>query len=244
MSIILFKLLILFSFLLGIGTLITIALFKFKLSNFIKSELSKKILFWIPIFIGFIIFIFSNNPIRILILFLLSLVISIEYLNKIKKLKHNRLFFCICLLLFLFSLSHLLLIQFSRQDFLLIFLTIGLASALSDITAFFFGKLVGKHTLPPYINPQKSWEGILGQILGGLLGVCLVNLYITSEANIIWFIPIGIGSALGDIFNSFIKRQLLIKNWSNLIPGHGGFSDRFSSIAGSSLLTFYFLLIF
>jgi phosphatidate cytidylyltransferase len=57
------------------------------------------------------------------------------------------------------------------------------------------------------------------------------------------FIPIGLGSGVGDIINSAAKRRVGVVNWSRLIPGHGGLADRFSSIAASALLSFYFLLL-
>jgi phosphatidate cytidylyltransferase len=56
-------------------------------------------------------------------------------------------------------------------------------------------------------------------------------------------VALGAGSALGDLTNSYVKRKLAIDEWGRAIPGHGGILDRFSSMAGSAVLVFYFLLI-
>ena len=57
-------------------------------------------------------------------------------------------------------------------------------------------------------------------------------------------LPIGLGSAAGDLTNSYVKRQLGIKDWSKLLPGHGGFTDRLSSLSGAAMVLFYTLLLF
>ena len=77
-----------------------------------------------------------------------------------------------------------------------------------------------------------------------LIGVLLIKYFVVHQGNILIFLPIGIGSAIGDLMNSRAKRIAGIKNWSNFIPGHGGFIDRFCSLAGSSVFTFYYILFF
>jgi phosphatidate cytidylyltransferase len=83
----------------------------------------------------------------------------------------------------------------------------------------------------------------IGELAGAMVGVILVNTFIIEVVSVWIFIPIGFGALVGDLANSFVKRKLQTKQWSNALPGHGGFTDRFSSIAGSAALTFYFLEI-
>ncbi len=239
----LFKLVALFFFLLICGLFFTLIIFKFNFAVFKKSELSKKIIFWIPIFVVFLFFVFSNHQIQFLIVVLLIGAVLLEYLNAIKKVHSKRLLLFSFIIMIVIGLIHLIFLKNLDQDAKTLLLTIGIGTAVSDVTAFFFGNFRGKHKLPQAINPNKSWEGIIGQILGAFLGVFLIKFFIISRTNIMWFIPIGIGSAIGDIFNSFTKRKANINSWSNIIPGHGGFIDRFSSLAISSLLTFYFALL-
>lgn len=239
---ILLKLLLLFSTLMLIGTLLTLALFKFNLSKFRRSELSKKILVWIPIFLVFIFFVFSNDVLKSIGLCILVAAILSEYFHVRKKLSGNQSFFIFYIICFLIALLHLPLLKLVQSNITNILLTLGLASAISDVTAFFFGRYFGIHKLPSFINHQKSWEGVLGQVVGALIGILLIKLFVLNDANALLFLPIGLGSAIGDILNSYVKRKVKLVNWSNFIPEHGGFIDRFSSLIFSSFLTFYFLL--
>jgi phosphatidate cytidylyltransferase len=110
-------------------------------------------------------------------------------------------------------------------------LTICFCSALSDVTAFFFGSFAGRHHLPAWMNAHKSWEGVLGQILGSLLGYGLVTT--TLGITLGWKLAaaVGVASAVGDLINSVVKRRLNIKDWGQSLPGHGGILDRFSSLS-------------
>ena len=111
-------------------------------------------------------------------------------------------------------------------------------SALADTGAYFIGVTFGKHKMAKTISPKKSWEGFVGGMLSGLVGVfflCLlydkaygfdVN-YIAMLLITPIFVALGV---LGDLSASVIKRKCDIKDFGNLIPGHGGVMDRFDSI--------------
>lgn len=223
------------------GVLLTLILFKFNITKIKESGLSTKIFFWFPIAAIFIFFAFANNTIQLIGLSVLILLISYEYFRVRDILSKNRLLFISYFIFLISGLLHLAFLKILQTDIAGLLLVLGISSAISDVTAFFFGNYFGKHKLPSFINPNKSWEGILGQIIGAFIGVLLIKLFIVNTVSILLFLPIGIGSALGDIANSYIKRKAGIKTWSNFIPGHGGFIDRFSSLTGSSLLTFYYL---
>ena len=80
--------------------------------------------------------------------------------------------------------------------------------------------------------------------MGAFLGILLLNYVLGLNYSWLLFLPIGIGAAVGDMVNSIAKRINGIKNWSNLIPGHGGFLDRFCSLAGSVTLVYYYIKLF
>lgn len=109
---------------------------------------------------------------------------------------------------------------------------------LSDSGAYFVGKAWGKHKLAPVVSPNKSVEGMLGGMITAVLGMllyCLVVGLVSDEpVKYLYAITYGLlGSAagvFGDLCFSAVKRQTGIKDYGNLIPGHGGILDRFDSV--------------
>lgn len=109
---------------------------------------------------------------------------------------------------------------------------------LSDTGAYFVGCAFGKHKLAPTISPKKSVEGVVGGFLGAVLGMVIYSLildfFFAFEVNYLYAVIYGVlGSAcavFGDLCFSVIKRQTGIKDYGNLIPGHGGILDRFDSM--------------
>lgn len=104
--------------------------------------------------------------------------------------------------------------------------------ACNDTFAYFAGILFGKHKMAPSISPKKSWEGLIGGAAAAVIGGAFIfhNLYETS-----WLVGALIGlmtvvtATCGDLIESAIKRDLAIKDMSNLLPGHGGIMDRLDS---------------
>ena len=99
------------------------------------------------------------------------------------------------------------------------------------------GCAFGKHKLCPEISPKKTVEGAIGGIVGDLV-VCLGLTYafsVYTGVSINWlsfgiFLPFGaVAGILGDLCASIIKRQFGIKDYGNIMPGHGGVMDRFDS---------------
>lgn len=141
-----------------------------------------------------------------------------------------------------FALSCVVLIRYSSESsalgISLIFYTL-FCAWFGDSGAYFVGTFLGKHKLCPEISPKKTVEGLIGGIL--TVGVvclihCLVfNFCFSDGANMSYvLIPIGMAASgvgvLGDLSASVIKRQFDVKDFGNIMPGHGGVLDRFDSV--------------
>ena len=122
---------------------------------------------------------------------------------------------------------------------------------LSDTGAYFVGVTLGKHKMAPLISPKKSWEGFFGGIATAIVGMVLyawvLDKYFLFEVSYLLAVVYGLVGALaavfGDLSLSVIKRQTGIKDYGNLIPGHGGILDRFDSVLMTAPLTEALLLL-
>lgn len=117
----------------------------------------------------------------------------------------------------------------------------------TDTFAYFVGVLFGKHKLCPNISPNKTIEGSLGGILGCLISVALFALYFKLDNVLsisIMSIILSVMSQIGDLTASSIKRAVNIKDYGNLMPGHGGVLDRFDSILFTTPIVYYYITYF
>lgn len=118
---------------------------------------------------------------------------------------------------------------------------------ITDTYAYIGGSLIGKHKLTP-ISPKKTIEGsLIGTIVGTLIG-CVYYYNLVGSVTLIdvtlLCLFLTILSEIGDLFFSCIKRQFDKKDYSNLIPGHGGVLDRFDSVIFVSLGLNLILMLF
>lgn len=112
-------------------------------------------------------------------------------------------------------------------------ITFVLVTIASDIGGYVAGVLFGKHPMAPVISPKKSWEGFVGSLLATVgAGVALVVYLLDGD----WWVGVCLGliavvmATLGDLCESVIKRDLGVKDMSQVIPGHGGILDRLDSL--------------
>lgn len=147
--------------------------------------------------------------------------------------------------------AHIILVRklpFGKYIIWFIFIT----AWLSDTMAYAVGMRFGRNKLIPQISPKKTVEGALGGLLGSVLFnvifglVCAYGFKLNVKflALIILAIVAGIVSQLGDLTASCIKREHNIKDYSNLLPGHGGILDRFDSVLFVAPTVYYFAVIF
>lgn len=106
----------------------------------------------------------------------------------------------------------------------------------NDIFAYFGGKAFGRHLMAPKISPKKTWEGFFFGILGAVVGMLLVHLAVPLRfpATLLYLLPsalfVSAFGPLGDLTESRLKRAADVKDSSDILPGHGGFFDRFDAL--------------
>ncbi|MDY0339752.1 MAG: phosphatidate cytidylyltransferase [Coriobacteriia bacterium] len=145
-----------------------------------------------------------------------------------------------------FTLSHLVLICRLEDGVYLALATIFSVWA-NDIFAYLVGSALGKHRLAPTISPKKSWEGLVAGTVGTagiwLLAGSVLDLPISLGALIgIGFVA-SLAAVIGDLAESRIKREAHVKDSGTLLPGHGGFLDRFDSFIMVAIVTYYALIL-
>ena len=126
------------------------------------------------------------------------------------------------------------------------------AAWVCDSFAYFTGRFFGKHKLAPHLSPKKTIEGSIGGIIFAILGCMLYGLIIEKafevDANYIALAIIGlilsIISQIGDLWASLIKREYGVKDYSQMMPGHGGIMDRFDSIIAISTILMAISMVF
>jgi phosphatidate cytidylyltransferase len=133
-------------------------------------------------------------------------------------------------------------------------INLGIALILAmtaDTGAYFFGRAFGKHKLAPVISPKKTVEGAIGGVLSTVLLMELYCLlfdkafgYNMNYVNAAIYGVLGSSlSIVGDLTFSVIKRQVGIKDYGKILPGHGGILDRFDSMTVVAPLTELLVLL-
>ena len=126
-----------------------------------------------------------------------------------------------------------------------IYLMVFIGAWTCDTFAYFTGRLFGRHKLAPTLSPKKTIEGSIGGMLFTVGAFALYGFIIEStveyiEANYLELCIMGLAlsvvSQIGDLFASLIKREFGVKDYSRILPGHGGIMDRFDSILAVSIV--------
>ncbi|MBE6157893.1 MAG: phosphatidate cytidylyltransferase [Firmicutes bacterium] len=185
-----------------------------------------------------------NVDYRVMAFIIFAFLAPMVFINDTKKYNLNDSLFLIGSVLFIGMSFNLLII--TRNYDLSYILYLLLITTITDTFALFTGMLVGKHKLCPEISPKKTVEGLLG---GTFMGVIVATAFyltvINSHVSLVLLIlvtaALSLVGQLGDLVFSIIKRYYGKKDFSNLIPGHGGILDRFDSIIFVALAFILFL---
>lgn len=116
----------------------------------------------------------------------------------------------------------------------------------TDTFAYLIGCLIGKHKMAPKISPKKSWEGAIAGLIGGSIISLIIYVNLIGDFSIkLLFVTmiLSIVGQFGDLVYSKIKRENDIKDFSNIMPGHGGILDRIDSLS-FVVFTYVILLLF
>lgn len=155
----------------------------------------------------------------------------------------------------LYLMASTLFLSISFNTFILIenmgvvyIIYLALITIITDTFAYVGGNLIGRHKLCPKISPNKTVEGALvGSLVGTIISVMFYNFIITTNENILVVVLITllftIIGQFGDLVFSSIKRYYKVKDYSNIIPGHGGILDRLDSLIFVALTFILFINI-
>jgi phosphatidate cytidylyltransferase len=110
----------------------------------------------------------------------------------------------------------------------------------TDTGAYFAGRFIGGPKLAPVVSPKKTWSGAIGglvaALVAGLLVIAVTSEIAASLGVAIVAIVLSVGSQVGDLFESWVKRHFGVKDASHLIPGHGGLMDRVDGLTFAAVL--------
>ena len=180
---------------------------------------------------------------RVMAFIIFMFLSPMVFINNTKKYNLNDALFLIGSVLFI-GLSFNLITIIRNFDINYIFYLL-IITTISDTFALFTGILVGKHKLCPKISPKKTIEGLIGGVfMGTFISTCFYATVINSHTSLVLIIMCScflclIGQ-LGDLVFSSIKRYYEVKDFSKIIPGHGGILDRFDSLI---FVTLAFILL-
>lgn len=116
----------------------------------------------------------------------------------------------------------------------------------NDVCAYLVGVSIGRHRMFPRISPNKSWEGFVGGVVGAI-GMGAVGATVVGGDMVMWLglaSVVAITAVLGDLVESMFKRAADVKDSGSILPGHGGFLDRFDAMLVSAPFAFIYLLIY
>ena len=195
----------------------------------------------------------GNREVQIASLVGAFLLISSAYVFNYPKYDSTKLLAAVFGIIYtIVLLSYMYRIRILPDGKFLIWL-IFIASWGTDVFAYVFGMLFGKHKMTPVLSPKKSVEGAIGGVLGatalGALYAAVFGKYFTEVANpyaacMVLCAAAGLISMSGDLLASAFKREHGIKDYSNVIPGHGGILDRFDSVIFVAPIIFYVVFFF
>ncbi|MDC3067971.1 phosphatidate cytidylyltransferase [Paracoccaceae bacterium] len=174
---------------------------------------------------------FAQSYLTLSFILSISLYLFVNYKSRSRQLS---LFFIYINLSISFLLS--VLVSDSILGGINFFLIFVMTVALSDIGGYFGGRFFGGRKVYEKISPGKTWSGIISGWITVIFFYLILKIsgYYTSDVFFLLFIGIAVFSQIGDLIESYMKRNLGIKDTGDIIPGHGGLLDRCDGLIGAS----------
>lgn len=229
---------------------LTLVLSLIGMHEFYKALSNKNIkAFSIIGYLGCLVYYLTNFRLDILVM-LVVFIVFISLIIPVIDLKYNFIDSAVTVLGFVYVtvfFSFIPMVNYKPYGKYTLWL-IFIASWLCDTTAYYVGRAFGKTKLCPEVSPKKTVEGSIGGLLGsaiacGIFGI-IVSKYVPEIAIYHYFIIgaiCGVFCQFGDLVASSVKRYVGIKDYSHLIPGHGGILDRFDSILFAAVIVYSYL---
>jgi phosphatidate cytidylyltransferase len=143
------------------------------------------------------------------------------------------------------GIASLILLREIPENGRLVVFTVLIAVFADDTAAYFVGRTIGRHKMAPRISPGKSWEGFVGGTFAAM-AVSFFAMYdqgfLTDLEALALGAAVAFSSALGDLFESAIKRDLGVKDSGRVLAGHGGVLDRVDSLLWAGPVALYVVL--
>lgn len=188
--------------------------------------------------VGICVWEFPRYPIILLVVWVLAIITFAHMMHHIgdNRFDHFAGIVLCALMLPLFFRSFAVIRQWTYGLYYLVVVIAG--CAVNDVAAYFFGKAFGTHKLAPTISPGKTIEGGIGGLVCSTMLLEILSFILAHYAGVrveyglltLYLILASLIGQFGDLSMSVIKRTAGIKDFGNLLPGHGGVLDRFDSL--------------
>ncbi|MBA2358644.1 MAG: phosphatidate cytidylyltransferase [Actinobacteria bacterium] len=146
------------------------------------------------------------------------------------------------------GLAHLVLIRDLPQEGRLALYAVLIADFAANTAAYFAGRIFGRHRMAPRISPGKTWEGFVAGSAAAIFATWIVlyktDFPVTGWRSLVLGGVIAMAAALGDLFESLLKRDLNVKDTGRLLAAHGGMLDRIDSLLFVGAAAFFTILAF
>jgi len=198
------------------------------------------------------LFLFSYPPPLVTALSVVAILLYVIFFEWQKIISFKNRFFLPATIVYLILPAALIAYMCADHSYRMLIFVMVLLIFANDTGGYVIGSLLGKHKLAPRISPKKTWEGFFGGYLFTLTMLFLIFYFSKSQYSLpflfLFSFSVSAIATTGDLFESFLKRNVGIKDSGSILPGHGGLLDRFDSFLAVIFLFFalrhYLLKIF
>jgi phosphatidate cytidylyltransferase len=145
------------------------------------------------------------------------------------------------------GLGFLLLLREMPEHGRLLAFAVLIAVWADDTAAYLVGRALGRHKLAPALSPAKTWEGFVAGTAAAIVAAFIIfykQNFLTIDESIVLGVVVAVAAALGDLFESALKRDMQVKDSGRLLAAHGGVLDRIDSLLFAAVASYYLLRAF